>query len=68
MATGQVFSQKSGGMRNDPAERKALRRGKGLQMKKLMLLAFVAVLSACNTVAGIGEDISGGARATQERF
>ncbi|MGL4311610.1 MAG: entericidin EcnA/B family protein [Paracoccaceae bacterium] len=37
-------------------------------MKKLMLLAVVSMLAACNTVAGIGEDISGSARATQERF
>jgi predicted small secreted protein len=35
-------------------------------MKKLVLLALLAGLAACNTVAGLGEDISGGARATQD--
>lgn len=33
-------------------------------MKKLALLALLA-LSACNTVAGVGEDVSGGARTVQ---
>lgn len=37
-------------------------------MKKLMLLLALAllptVLSACNTVDGVGQDISAGARAT----
>jgi predicted small secreted protein len=33
-------------------------------MKKLALLALLA-LSACNTVAGAGEDVSGGARKVQ---
>ncbi|MGB8813095.1 MAG: entericidin EcnA/B family protein [Paracoccaceae bacterium] len=30
-------------------------------MKKLMLLALLATLSACGTIDGIGRDISGGA-------
>jgi predicted small secreted protein len=30
-------------------------------MKKLMILAVLAGLAACNTVAGVGEDISSGA-------
>jgi predicted small secreted protein len=33
-------------------------------MKKLTLLALLA-LAGCNTVAGMGEDVSGGARAVQ---
>jgi predicted small secreted protein len=38
-------------------------------MKKLaLLIAAMSALSACNTVAGIGDDISGGARATQSIF
>jgi predicted small secreted protein len=40
-------------MRNDP-------------MKKLVLLALLAGLAACNTVAGLGQDISGAANATQD--
>jgi predicted small secreted protein len=35
-------------------------------MKVVVVLALLAGLAACNTVAGLGEDISGGARATQE--
>lgn len=36
-------------------------------MKKLILLAALAVaLAACNTVAGVGDDLSGGARAVQD--
>lgn len=31
----------------------------------LILIAACAALSACNTIAGVGEDLSGGARATQ---
>ncbi len=35
-------------------------------MKKLVLLGLImASLSACNTVAGMGEDVSGGARTVQ---
>ena len=34
-------------------------------MKKLMLLAVLAALTGCNTVAGLGEDVSGGARSVQ---
>jgi len=34
-------------------------------MKKLILIALVAVLAGCNTVAGIGDDVSGGARKVQ---
>lgn len=35
-------------------------------MKKLLLLALLAGLAACNTVNGIGQDISGAANATQD--
>jgi len=38
-------------------------------MKKLaILLAALAALSGCNTVAGVGEDVSGGARTVQGWF
>ncbi len=38
-------------------------------MKRLILLALtLAVLSGCNTIAGVGEDVSGGARKVQEIF
>ncbi len=38
-------------------------------MKKLILLAALAVaLTGCNTVAGVGEDVSGGARTVQSWF
>jgi predicted small secreted protein len=30
-------------------------------MRKLMILAVLALLTGCNTVAGVGQDISGGA-------
>jgi predicted small secreted protein len=31
-------------------------------MKKLLMLAVLIGLAGCNTVAGVGEDISGGAQ------
>ncbi len=35
-------------------------------MRKLIILAaLAAALSGCNTVAGMGDDISGGARSVQ---
>ncbi|MDV7269699.1 entericidin EcnA/B family protein [Thioclava sp. A2] len=38
-------------------------------MKKLILIgALTLALAGCNTVAGIGDDISGGARTMQEWF
>jgi predicted small secreted protein len=38
-------------------------------MKKLVLLGVaLAVLAGCNTIAGVGEDISGGARTVQNTF
>ncbi len=33
-------------------------------MRKLILLAALS-LAACNTIAGVGEDLSGGARTVQ---
>lgn len=36
-------------------------------MKKLALVALLS-LSACNTIAGAGEDVSGGARTVQGWF
>ena len=36
-------------------------------MKKLALMALLT-LGACNTVAGVGEDVSGGARTVQGWF
>ena len=37
-------------------------------MKKIALLTVVLALAACNTVAGVGEDVSGGARTVQSWF
>lgn len=38
-------------------------------MKKLILLAaLAAALAGCNTVAGVGEDVAGGARTVQGWF
>ena len=37
-------------------------------MKKLVVLAVLAVLASCNTIAGVGEDISSGARTVQDTF
>lgn len=34
-------------------------------MKKLVLIALILTLAACNTVAGVGDDVSGGARKIQ---
>ena len=37
-------------------------------MKKLALLALLAAVAGCNTIAGVGEDVSAGARTVQETF
>jgi predicted small secreted protein len=37
-------------------------------MKKLILVAALISLAACNTVAGVGEDVSSGARTVQNWF
>ncbi len=34
-------------------------------MKTIFALALVAALGGCNTIAGFGQDLSGGARAVQ---
>ncbi|WP_343078990.1 entericidin, EcnA/B family [Ostreiculturibacter nitratireducens] len=36
--------------------------------RKLILIAMLAGLAACNTVAGVGEDISGAARTVRDTF
>jgi predicted small secreted protein len=36
--------------------------------KTLILLAALLALTACNTVAGVGEDVAGGARTVQGWF
>jgi predicted small secreted protein len=38
-------------------------------MKKWVVLALtLAALAGCNTIAGVGEDVTGGARKVQEIF
>ncbi|MFN4203171.1 MAG: entericidin EcnA/B family protein [Tabrizicola sp.] len=37
-------------------------------MRKLLIMAALAALAGCNTVAGVGEDVSAGARKVQEIF
>lgn len=37
-------------------------------MRKLILLALIAGLAACNTVEGVGRDISGAARGVKNAF
>lgn len=37
-------------------------------MKKLALLAALLALAGCNTIAGVGEDVSAGARTVQNAF
>ena len=37
-------------------------------MKKLVLLAVLAVLAGCNTIAGVGQDISAGANTVADTF
>ena len=36
--------------------------------RQLILIVALAALAACNTVAGVGEDISAGARSVQNMF
>jgi predicted small secreted protein len=44
-------------------------KNEAMSMKKLLILtAALAVLSGCNTIAGVGEDVSAGARKVQETF
>jgi predicted small secreted protein len=37
-------------------------------MKLVILMAALIALAGCNTVAGVGEDVSGGARTVQGWF
>ncbi|MGB5835880.1 MAG: entericidin EcnA/B family protein [Albidovulum sp.] len=37
-------------------------------MKKLILIAMVVAMAGCNTVAGVGDDVSGGARTVKSWF
>ncbi len=37
-------------------------------MKKLILIAALVTLAACNPVAGVGDDVSAGARKVQSWF
>ncbi|WP_128516725.1 entericidin [Tabrizicola thermarum] len=37
-------------------------------MKRLAILALLAALAGCNTIAGVGEDISGTARTVRDTF
>lgn len=37
-------------------------------MRKLILIAVLGMLAACNTVEGVGEDVSAGARQVQGWF
>ena len=39
-----------------------------MSMKKLALLIVLAALAGCNTIAGVGEDVSAGARTVQDTF
>lgn len=61
MVTGRGFCPTPGGIRQSEDEAKRA-------MKKLALLAVMAVLAGCNTIAGVGEDISGTARTVQDTF
>lgn len=35
------------------------------EMRGLLIAALLAALAGCNTVAGVGDDVSGGARTVQ---
>jgi len=37
-------------------------------MRKILIVTALLGLAGCNTVAGIGDDISAGARAVQNQF
>ncbi|WP_347309806.1 entericidin EcnA/B family protein [Defluviimonas sp. SAOS-178_SWC] len=37
-------------------------------MRRLILIALLSGLAACNTIAGVGDDVSGGARTVQSWF
>ena len=37
-------------------------------LKRMVLIAALAALAGCNTIAGVGEDVSAGARTVQNMF
>jgi len=37
-------------------------------MKKIALIVLLGALAACNTIAGVGDDVSSGARTVQNWF
>lgn len=37
-------------------------------MRRLILIALLTGLAACNTIAGVGDDVAGGARTVQSWF
>jgi predicted small secreted protein len=44
-------------------------KNEAMSMKKLLILtAALAALAGCNTIAGVGEDVSAGARTVQDTF
>jgi predicted small secreted protein len=36
-----------------------------MKMKKIALILILTALAGCNTIAGVGDDVSGGARTVQ---
>jgi predicted small secreted protein len=39
-----------------------------MTMKKIALILILSALAGCNTIAGVGDDVSGGARTVQGWF
>ena len=37
-------------------------------MKSLIVIAMIGLLTACNTVSGLGKDVTGGAEWTKEKI
>jgi len=48
-----------------PAQMKGIERMSKIRMTMLVLVGALFVLTGCNTIAGVGQDISGSARAVQ---
>ncbi len=38
------------------------------EMKKIVAILILAALAGCNTIAGVGDDVSSGARTVQSWF
>ena len=76
MATGWDFSLMCGGIRTNPVGGHApptrfnpmTRNETGNSMKLLVMIAALVALCGCNTVNGVGQDISGGAATVQDWF